>query len=603
MKKFLSMLLVLAMLCTALALASCGDDTTDTSSQTASSEESVAPPTDAELLEAALNSLGAYITTVTDVFGLNDESLTSEYGTSELVLSIDTLTAMGESAFGDDPYKITGTMLASKDGNKLDAVLHAAGEEVKYTYYAMGDKEYILFPELYGESAFDYLAFSEQYGETFPVIGTANSLSATDVSDDLKAILLKDEYIAVSEDGKTFTVTLDKAALDALNEVLEPLMSTADTDSLGGMIDLGGTDESVEEPEADSAKLILTLTSETQAAVSYTAYEGETVVTEATVNASADNGTTTVTLTSAAYNGDETAITLTAVGNTATVEGEMDMDGTKLEIALEATKENNVCTFDGTLSVVIDMSGMLLTLPFEINGSLGVTNGTVSMGVSLSASLEGMMEIGISMAMDFTSGDVTVTLPFGESEVAEFDAEDFSVKMGEVYPGASELLGTSGTEEYYESVDYCNEDYSMLIRMYENGEAEFGFSGLTYEKTDGTIKFYKGDVTVYELPYTVDGDGNYTAFGVPCETIQGTVENDGFIVNFYCYNDLYLDIYLSDETKADIAFRHAIDPASEVFALLLPDGGSITYNLTASEDGTTLTFLGETLTMVDYGEF
>ncbi len=593
MKKLFSMLLVLAMLCTMLALASCGDEVTDTSSSSSeatSSEESVAPPTNAELFEAAMNSFDSYITPFTDVFSIDSEMLEFATGKANMIFSLNELSAMGESAIGEGPLKFTVNMERGTDVTKALAVMLAAGDEVKLDIYTKDDKQYVLLPDLYGDSVFDDVNLEEEGSDS------DDSTISDTFLDDFKALLLKEENITIGEDGKTFTVTMGKADVDALLDLIEPLLGV--TDGMDDLIDLGGTsEEPVETPEPDSAVFVLNIASETQATFTWTFKEGETVLTETTSTLSVLSGTTTFEIKSTANDAEVLTFSMTATDSAVTVEGEMNMAGIIVEVALEATKEGNTCTIDGTMSVTVDMSGMLLTIPFEIDGSFGVEDGTISMALSMSASLEGLMNIGVSMEMDLTPCDVTVTLPFDESDVAVLDAEDLRAKMQEVYPNASALLGISSGE--LSVVQYASEDGSLYFNIYSDDTAEIIANALTYEKTDDTITLYKNGTEFYSVSYTLEND-SYIVYGQQYETIIGDIDTDGFLVDFYMFYDdsTYLDICLYDETAAGITMCYFYDTASEDLVFLLPDGNTVTYDIEMSEDGTTVTLLGETLSLV-----
>jgi|GEM_PF-1535233 len=600
MKKLLSMILVLAMLCTMFVLASCEDKTDETSSTEAtSSEESVAPPTNAELLEDAFGSLESYMDAFTNVFAIDDTIANSTSGKANITLSLDELSAMGQSAFGDDPFKIVVSGDIADDAYKALAVLHAGGDEVKMDLYQKGDKQYVMFPELYENTVFDYADFTETV--TDPEAGSDESdvtLSPA-LLDELKALLLKEENITISEDGKTYTVTLGKEDVEKLGDILGSI--TSSTEGMDDIIDMNpdGSEDPVETPEPDSAVFVLTIASETQASCTLNTYAGETVVDTMTINASVLNTLTTITLDYTAYDGSETDLTATANADSVTVEGKINLGGTLIEIDLDATKANDTCTFDGTISLVADMSGMLLTIPFEIDGSVGTQDNKLSMALSLSASLEGMMDIGISMEMDFTPSDVTVTLPFDESDIAEYDAEDFAVKMEEVYPGASALMGGSSGGDIDDLTGITYQNDNTTLTLYSDNTAEIIDNTLTYEKTDKVIKFFKNGEEVYTLSYEMQGE-LYVIYGENYETMTGTPENDGFAVNFYYYydNNTYLDVYLLDDTHAGVSMCYAFDPEVTDLLMTLPSGDTLTYDIEMSDDGMSLTLWGETLTIV-----
>ena len=88
-------------------------------------------------------------------------------------------------------------------------------------------------------------------------------------------------------------------------------------------------------------------------------------------------------------------------------------------------------------------------------------------------------------------------------------------------------------------------------------------------------------------------------FGTEFDTLPGD-EALGYIENIYCLDSMYVDIYLIDETTADITFGHEYDPDSEDFVFLLPDGSTLTLDAPIFNEDGTLTFLGETLEMLDY---
>lgn len=602
MKKLLSMILVLAMLCTMFALASCGDDTAETSSEATGSEESVAPPTNAELFEAAAESLDTkYLTPFADVFAIDLSKFESETGNVNVTLSLDELSAMGESMFGEDPLKIGMEMAIGKDATQAEGVLYAAGDEVKLEMYTKGDKQYISFPELYEDTFFDMADMNVEDGET-ETEDTAVDFGS--VAEDIFALLSKEENITVSEDGKIFTVTMGKEDTRAFMDMFEPLLGI--TDGMDDIIDVTPDEstDTAEVPEPDSLVVVLNLASETQASMTFTAKNGETVVSETNATFASLGGMTTVTFKSSLQDAEVFDLTMSATETAISVEGEMNMAGMVVELALDVTSENNTCTIDGTLSLTVDMSGMLLTIPFEIDGTFAVEGETLSMAMSMSASIESMMNIGLSIEMDCTPGDVTVTLPFAESDVAEYNAEDFGAKMKEVYPNASALLGSSagGNIEDVTGITYAGENTSMTI--YTDNTVELSDITLTYEKTDDTITFYKNGEAVYTISYSMKDD-TYVVYGEQYDTAIGTPEDDGYLVNFYCYydNNTYLDVYLYDDTNAGLSMCYQFDPASDDLIFTLPDGETLTYDIEMSDDGSSVTVWGETLTLAEQTEF
>ncbi len=596
MKKLLSMILVLAMLCTMLALASCGDDTTDTSSEATGSEESVAPPTNAELLESAIDSLDAYTTKFADVFAIDLSKFESETGNANVTLSLDELSAMGENMFGEDPLKIGMEMALGKDATQAEGILYAAGDEVKLEIYTKGDKQYISFPELYEDTFFDAAEMNAEDAETETEDTAVDFGSAMD---DITAILLKEENITISEDGKIYTITLGEDEMGQLLEIIEPMLGTSD--GMDDIVDLNPAESS--EPEEttdpDNAVIVLDFTSETQASVTCTFKEGETAWAEAITSFSSLGGMTTVSYKINTPDSEILDLTMSATETAISVEGNMNLAGTHIEIELDVTNENNVSTIDGTLSLTVDMSGMLLTIPFEIDGTFAVEGETLSMAMSLSASIEGMMNIGLSIEMDYTPADVTVTLPFDESDVAEYDEEDFAAKMEEVYPGASALMGgpLDGDTEEVTGITYAGENTSMTI--YTDNTVELVDFTLTYEKTDNSITFYKNGEAVYTISYSIEDD-TYVVYGQQYDTATGTVEDDGYLVNFYYYydNNTYLDVYLYDDTNAGLSMCYQFDPTSDDLIFTLPSGETLTYDIEMSDDGMTVTVWGETLSVV-----
>lgn len=597
MKKLLSMILVLAMLCTMLALASCGDDTAETSSEATGSEESVAPPTNAELFEAAAESLDTkYLTPFADVFAIDLSKFESETGNANITLSLDELSAMGENMFGEDPLKIGMEMAIGKDATRAEGILYAAGDEVKLEMYTKGDKQYISFPELYEDTFFDMADMNAEDTET-ETEGTAVDFAS--VAEDIYALLVKEENITISEDGKIFTVTMGKEDTQAFFDIFESLLGV--TDGMDDIIDLnpGESTDTAEVPEPDSLVVVLNLASETQATMTFTAKEGETVVSETNAAFASLGGMTTVTFKSSLQDAEVFDLTMSATETAISVEGDMNMEGTIIELELGVTNENNACTIDGTLSLTIDMSGMLLTIPFEIDGTFAVEGETLSMAMSMSASIESMMNIGLSIEMDYTPGDVTVTLPFAESDVAEYDAEAFGAKMEEVYPNASALMGgpSDGDTEEVTGITYAGENTSMTI--YTDNTVELVDFTLTYEKTDNSITFYKNGEAVYTISYSIE-DESYVVYGQQYDTATGTVEEDGYLVNFYYYydNNTYLDVYLYDDTNAGLSMCYQFDPTSDDLIFTLPDGDTLTYDIEMSDDGSSVTVWGETLSVV-----
>lgn len=600
MKKLLSMILVLAMLCTMLALASCGDDTTDTSSEATSSEESVAPPTNAELFEAAAESLDTkYLTPFADVFAIDLSKFESETGNANFTLSLDELSAMGENMFGEDPLKIGMEMAIGKDATQAEGILYAAGDEVKLEMYTKGDKQYISFPELYEDTFFDAAEMNAEDAET-ETEDTAVDLGS--MAEDVWALLTKEDSITISEDGKVFTVTMGKEDTQAFFDIFESLLGV--TDGMDDIVDLNPDEstDTAEVPEPDSLVVVLNLASETQATMTFTAKEGETVVSETNATFASIGGMTTVTFKSSLQDAEVFDLTMSATETAISVEGDANMGGTIIELELDVAKENNACTIDGTLSLTVDMSGMLLTIPFEIDGTFAVEGDTLSMAMSMSASIEGMMNIGLSIEMDYTPGDVTVTLPFNESDVAEYDEEDFNAKMAEVYPNAAALLnGASGDEPGDVSyVTYANESQSLLFNVYTDGTVELVFYELTYEKTDDMLTFYKGEDAIYSFGYSLDEDGNYVVYGEAYATSTGDPALGEYLVNFYSYyaDGTFLDVYLYDENVAELSMCYFYDPESTTLLLTLPDGNTVSYDFEMSEDGMTVTLFGETLSMV-----
>ncbi len=596
MKKILSMILVLAMLCTALALASCGDDT-DGSSDAASSEESVAPPTKAELFETALSSYDTYFESFAEVFAIDTDKLASEEGRSNVTLSVNELSLIGESLFGDDPLKISLNTEICAEAKKSAAVLFAAGDEVKFDIYAKGDKQYITFPELFADKYFDAADISQDTEDD----DTANNAKLPDFLA-LFATLYKEENISISEDGKTYTVTLGKDDVGKWYDAIELLMGiTEDMDGIVGL-DLSEDTDTEEAPRADSAVFVFALTSETECTMTSEFKSGETTLFDVKVTLSAQNGTTALTFKGTANGTELLNVSANATASEVDAEGKINAGNMTADFSLNAVKNADATTVDGTFAVSVDVGGMMLTIPFEIDGSVSVEGDTYSAAIGLSATMEGIMAIDLDLEMDYTPGDVTVTLPFAESDVAEFDEEAFALKMLEIYPNASVLLGGSagGDTDDLTFIGYSDTLGALTLNIYSDDTVEIIDNTLKYEKTDDTITFYKNDEAVYTLSYSASDDA-YTIYGDTYAVSVGTPEDDGYTENFYCYydNSTYLDVYLYDDTSAGLSMCWCIDPASDDLVFTLPDGNTLTYDIEMSDDGSTVTFWGEVLTLND----
>lgn len=615
MKKFLSILLVLTMIFTALTLSACKTDPENTSSGAVSSEESVTPPTKTELFMEALNGFETYFDSIGSSFGA--ELITS--GTVSETLTLDKLSVMGEPMIAGDPLKIVAE--TKNDGEKLQSsvAIHLADEEILANVYTAADKLFLELPEVYADTVYEINPDSLTEGEEeLPAI-TEETL--TDLLESFEAAFGEavdlESLLTVTEtDGVTvYSFTLDEATGNKFGEALEKKLEESGLSDLLGLddvtddtdVDVSEDSEESEEDTEDSVVVELTV-KENSTEMRISIREDETAVGEILFSV-VKNGNITV-IEANMVDEDvtlfETELSLTESETEMNLTGEMIIDTVKFDLDLSAAKESDTkVTFAGTFSMTVDMDGMLLTIPINLVGVSEVKGDAIEQSFTLDTSISGMFEFALSYTATCTPGKPEVTVPESGVNIEDLDSEEFGTQLALTYPNAAALLAElMGSGEQTEEISYENEDMSVYLTLYSDDTAELGISNLTYEKTDDTITFFYDGNEIWMLAYSPDSDGNYVICGVTCETMTGTPEEDGYLVNFYSYSETSsLDVYLNSETEASLSFHFPMDPESEDLVFTLPDGSTLAFEVEMSEDGSTLQLLGETMTQAIYTDF
>lgn len=587
MKRFLCSFLILAMLCATLALSAC-ENKDNTSSEAVSSEESVVPPTKTEQLDAAFSRLETYFQSISDTAGIDLGSLSAETGKMEMMFSIDDLSSGGESMLGDSPLKFAMEILSNTEAVRGDAILSAYGDDVKLTVYQKDGKQYLQFPDLYDDTAFTVSADAEDGADESAAAVSFDALVEA-LSTAFSQTVDLEEALVVSEDGKTFTVSVSKEQTAALlNAAVMFFEENGLKEALAEYVDL----DSVAENPLD---IVLELKTE-ENAITYSGkgYRDAEVVSEFSLSASAANGQTAVALEVAVESETLLELSATASDNQVVLNGEMNFGTAMLDLAMTATKASDTeALLSGSVSVTMDMDGMLITIPVSLEGSLVKNGETVSLGTTLSASVGGDLTASISLSYAFTPGTPTVELPFDESSAGVLDPEDLTAKMQEAYPN---LMGIAGSGEAYEPFGYANNDFSVFYGSEIEGAAQINLN-VTYEKTADSFTFYFEGKEICSVEYEYKNDCYYL-YGAQTTTWLGTPEEDGYLESIvYLYYGLFFDIETYDETNAQLRICMPVSYADGSLALQLPDGETLTFAYTENSDGT-VTLLGHTLNKV-----
>lgn len=613
MKKFLSILLVLTMVFTALTLSACKTEPENTSSDAVSSEESVTPPTKTELFKEALNGLETYFDSIESSLELIPSGTISE------TLTLDKFSMMGEPVLAGDPLKIIAETKSDGEKHQSTVSVHLADEEILANIYTSADQYFLELPEVYADTVYEINLDSLTEGEKELPAVTEETL--TDLLESFKtafeeAVDLESLLTVTETDGVTvYSFTLDEETFTKFSEALEKKLEEAGLSDLLGLddvtddtdVDISEDSEESEEDTDDSVIVELTV-KENSTEMHITIREDETTVGEILFSVG-KSGNTTV-LEASMIDEDvtllETELTLTESETELKLEGEIIIDTVKFDLTLSATEESDTKTaFTGTFSMTVDMDGMLLTLPINLAGISEKKGETIEQSFTLDASISGMLEFALSYTATCTPGTPEVTVPESGVNIEELDSEEFGMQFALTYPNATQLLAELiGSGEQTEAINYENEDQSVFLTLYSDNTAELVFSNLTYEKTDDTITFFYDGNALWPLAYSLDSDGNYVICDTACETMAGTLEEDGYLVNFYSYSETsYIDVYFNSDTAASLSFRFPMDPESEDLLFILPDDSTLTFEVEMSEDGSTLQLLGETMTQVMYTDF
>lgn len=619
MKKLFSILLVLTMVFTVLTLSACKTEPEATSSDAASSEESVTPPTKTEQFNAALAGFEGYITNLGASFGseINTEAVTN--GTSNGTVTLDTFTMMGEPVIPGEPLKIDFDSVVKGTDSNTSLILYLAGDEVLLDLYTSADAFLLELPGVYDDVIELDLSSLTEETEELPEVDdeTLNKImdsieTAFTETVDLESVL----NITEADGKKVYSFTLNEETLNKFAEAMEKKFEEAGLDDLFGLNDAtDDTDveisEESEEDTEDSLVFELTASGDLPTSLRISAYEDETAVFEILFSANKTDNTTAfeASIISEEEALMEASLSLTESETEIKLEGELIIDTVKMELALSSTKESETKNaYSGTVSVTMDMDGMLVTVPVSISGTVEQKGDSIEETVTVSTSVTGMFELTLSCTATTTPGmpEIELMLPENRVSMEDIDSDALGTQLVLTYPNAMQFLAglSGGTEDYPDdltSIDYTNEDETLYLSVYSDGTATIG-AECTFTDSNEALIFSFDGREIYSLPYNYTEDMEYIVlFG---KTFESMFYDDDS-VNLYRYEEdgTYIDLtlYYTDGT-AFVSFNLPVDPEAEDLVLLLPDGDTFTLELEMSEDGTSLT-LGETeMSLVVYEE-
>ncbi len=574
-----ALLLTLLLLCLSI-ITSCGNSASEssTSSQTSLDEK---PLSKTEQLTAALEGLTVYTDDVFRALSMDPACLTAVAGEREITYSVDEFTMLGTSVI-TSPVKQSSTTFYTQTLSKTQGIYYAGEDEIKYTIWDDGTKQYLQLPDLYGETAFDYAQVDPSAATVRPSVSFEGMIS--------------EESITVSPDGKTFTVALGKDTCDLLAEKLKSLTASLNLGDLANMMGglPGGENSAAESIAFDSCILTLAYPDDAGASLQAVMKNGDSTVLELSLNAGKADGKTTVALT--AKRGEETVadFTFTQDSTTLTGEGNLNISNTQVKITLSSTKEGDSSTLNCTLKVTIDMSGMQITLPVTVSGTIRSEEGTTALDLSINAFYSSLLKFSIAMDVTMTPEDITLELPFSTDTLAIFDYEDCIARVAKVYYDGYFALFPPAAEGY---LRFESEETLSALYLFADNTAKVTQIG-TYTDTDSSITITLQNGRELNFPYTMQDDGSVTMFGKTMRVNEDDIYGHRYF-SYYLKNSYDGDIYhgsvwiaMYKNGAAAITIAGPLD-STEPFSVILPDGNALAIDLTA--DGDNVILSGEIL--------
>ncbi len=624
MKKLLTLLLAVAMLCMIGMLSSC-QEAGGTSSDNASavSPEPSAPPTATEQLETALASYGNYMEAVASSFGSGLTALSGN-GTTEQVISLDTLSINGSSMLNDEPLKLQSKTILQDSLAKCDLQLLCAGDTIPAILYMSEDKNYLDLPGLLEKP----LQIST--GETGST-GTALILTDAQILDAVQKLieslesafqdiydLEKELTITETEQGNVFSMKLTEEQLNAITEKLIELLQENELAEQLGLSDLFDQSDitfpGISGDESDESKndgenymtVDLTVENDLPTSLRMVVYEDGALSGEFALTTTASGNDTIIGM--SLIVDKETILsfdcTLTTTEGAMTIDAELSVESSIITINLDVVKESEEkITYNGTISIRVDLGGLAVTIPFTVAGST-VSNGkTYETGCVLSASLSGMMDISVSYSSVFTPGETEeIVLPTDCIDSEDLDPETLQEKLQELYPDAAQFLssifslfgGSIGDVDY--GTTYTLEDEDIMATIYDDGTITI-IAGLDYQMKNNTLLLSYMGKEICSLPYSYNEQTeNYVFFG---ENFSALPEEEAFLygcelaLSYFDENDgTEVEFDFIDDSSLYVYAYLYLTESGDVLRVLLPDGSTLPLDLSFNEDGSILSIGG-----------
>ena len=400
---------------------------------------------------------------------------------------------------------MAGTITFGGEDGKIEYIMTENGVEIPMILWKHGEHTYWEFPTLFPEIVYR----EEQVPSMGMDLFSSMELPAMDVSV-LKELVTVFEEITVPDENmvcsatdgvQTYRLELDGQKAEKLFDKLEAILSESGySDMMHGETDileqLSTTSVGADGYQCDAGIFEIVTDGETYLHAKASAMFSNKIVDEMEFKLDVSDDTLTFTATMTPDKDSEINVTYTMSADKLLLKAEFGAEGqtTKIDLTILAQDDHSF-TIDGTISATVDMGGVSISIPLNLEGSFSETEERRVFAFSMDMSLMGQ-NVEIETGYDLQYTDVTIEYPYKSSNIRIFDETKFYDRLMTVYP---EYFG-----DYVESMYYFNADDTVSLSVYEDGSFDFYCEG-TYERNGSSI-----DITLID---GIDFGGRLTVAG------------------------------------------------------------------------------------------